>query len=357
MAPEQARDEESGPPADLWALGASLYHAVEGAPPFDRGQAIPTLTAVVYDDPRPPQRAGSLKPVLIALLSKSPAARPTAPELRRRLEEIVSPESPREDRPAPATTPLRAPSPEPEAAAVPAASAPEPRPGRRWVALAAALLALGLGAALFLPGLLDEGDGGSDGRPRAARQERGTGGGAGEAQADAQDAAAGSDAPASGGLPAEQDPTGTVPTDWTVFTDPVSGFSIAHPPDWEVIEAPADSDSVDFRDPASGTYMRVDWTDTPGDDPEQAWRDFAPDFAASHENYEEIQITPTTFQGYTAAIWEFTYSEGGTDLHAVDLGFVTGDYGFALNFQTHAENWDASQDIFEAFKASFQAPT
>src|SRR5512132_1321916 len=54
MAPEQAKGEESGPPADFWALGATMFYAVEGEPPFDRGTSIATLAAVVNDPPPPP---------------------------------------------------------------------------------------------------------------------------------------------------------------------------------------------------------------------------------------------------------------------------------------------------------------
>jgi hypothetical protein len=49
--------------------------------------------------------------------------------------------------------------------------------------------------------------------------------------------------------------------------------------------------------------------------------------------------------------------DGGAALHAVDLGFVTGSYGFALNFQTHARDWDRMQPYFEHFKESFTLPS
>src|SRR4029450_11881116 len=39
--------------ADVWALGATMFFAVEGAPPFDKGTLVRTLAAVVDEDPRP----------------------------------------------------------------------------------------------------------------------------------------------------------------------------------------------------------------------------------------------------------------------------------------------------------------
>jgi eukaryotic-like serine/threonine-protein kinase len=144
-----------------------------------------------------------------------------------------------------------------------------------------------------------------------------------------------------------------VPRDWVQYQDPVTGYAVAHPPGWTVS---TNGTLTDIRDPRSATYLRIDYTTAPGPSPVQAWLDFEPTFAAENPNYERIQITPTTFKGYDAALWEFTYTGLGTDLHAADLGFVTGPHGFALNFQTRAEDWDRMQDVFEAFQASFQPP-
>src|SRR5215204_5491269 len=90
MAPEQARGEESGPPVDFWALGATMFYAVEGEPPFDRGTSIATLAAVVNDPPRPPRRAGPLTPLITALLQKAPESRLSGPELRAELSRLAA---------------------------------------------------------------------------------------------------------------------------------------------------------------------------------------------------------------------------------------------------------------------------
>ena len=92
MAPERARGGPSGPPADLWGLGASLYAAVEGRGPFERdGTALASLTAVVADEPEPATRAGPLlSPVISGLLRKDPGERLDADEAERMLRLAAS---------------------------------------------------------------------------------------------------------------------------------------------------------------------------------------------------------------------------------------------------------------------------
>ncbi len=82
IAPERARGEESGPPEDLWALGALLYAAVEGHAPFERdGNPVASLAAAVTVEPAPAVHAGPLLwAVISGLLRKEPAVRLGAEE-------------------------------------------------------------------------------------------------------------------------------------------------------------------------------------------------------------------------------------------------------------------------------------
>lgn len=89
LAPERVRGHDPGPSADLWALGATLYTAVEGRSPFRRTSPLTTMQAVVDEEPAPPQHAGPLGPVITALLHKDPAVRPGAEEAEQMLAEAA----------------------------------------------------------------------------------------------------------------------------------------------------------------------------------------------------------------------------------------------------------------------------
>ncbi|MFE4668474.1 protein kinase [Streptomyces sp. NPDC056716] len=95
LAPERVRGHDPGPAADLWALGATLYAAVEGLSPFRRTSPLGTMQAVVEEEPEPPTHAGALAPVITALLRKDPAARPGIAETEQLLAEAAEGRRPR----------------------------------------------------------------------------------------------------------------------------------------------------------------------------------------------------------------------------------------------------------------------
>ncbi|MET7730112.1 protein kinase [Streptomyces sp. NPDC005402] len=89
MAPERAQGADPGPASDVWALGATLYAAIEGASPFRRTSTFSTLTAIVGEPLPESHRAGPLGPVLQRLLDKRPEARPGAEEARVLLQAVA----------------------------------------------------------------------------------------------------------------------------------------------------------------------------------------------------------------------------------------------------------------------------
>ncbi|GAA3490873.1 hypothetical protein GCM10018987_49560 [Streptomyces cremeus] len=89
LAPERAQGQEPGPASDVWALGATLYAAVEGGSPFRRTSTWSTLTAIVVEPLPEPVRSGPLAPVLERLLCKDPARRPDAEEAARLLTAVA----------------------------------------------------------------------------------------------------------------------------------------------------------------------------------------------------------------------------------------------------------------------------
>ncbi|WAX78413.1 serine/threonine-protein kinase [Streptomyces sp. KMM 9044] len=90
ISPERARGHKPGPAADLWSLGGLLYAAVEGTPPYDKGSAIATLTAVMTEPLEGPRNAGPLRDVIHGLLTKDPAQRLDDATSRAMLNAVIN---------------------------------------------------------------------------------------------------------------------------------------------------------------------------------------------------------------------------------------------------------------------------
>jgi tRNA A-37 threonylcarbamoyl transferase component Bud32 len=134
ISPERARGGQAGTAGDLWALGASLYAAVEGRPPFDREGVLASLTAVVTDEPDPSTRTGPLQPVISGLLRKDPGTRLGADEVEQMLRRVADGDGLLVEQPAGAGPEGRAERDQPDTAALPAPvpdaePAAEPRAG------------------------------------------------------------------------------------------------------------------------------------------------------------------------------------------------------------------------------------
>jgi len=78
LAPEVARGGEANFASDVFSLGATLYSAMEGAPPFGTTEnSIALLHRVASGQFPPPQRCGPLTPLILDMLSADPEIRPS----------------------------------------------------------------------------------------------------------------------------------------------------------------------------------------------------------------------------------------------------------------------------------------
>jgi hypothetical protein len=91
-APEQLQGQTVTPKSDVYSLGATLYHAAVGEPPF-LGDPLQIASQHVAKAPLPPRTRGAavgerLEALILGCLAKDPAARPDAETLHERLLQI-----------------------------------------------------------------------------------------------------------------------------------------------------------------------------------------------------------------------------------------------------------------------------
>jgi len=90
LSPELARGADPHPASDVWALGATLYAAVEGQSPYEtRSNPIAQLRAIATERPRPMTQAGALAPAIEAMMHEDPARRWDMATSARRLGGIA----------------------------------------------------------------------------------------------------------------------------------------------------------------------------------------------------------------------------------------------------------------------------
>ncbi len=68
MSPEQATGQRVDKRTDIYSLGATLYHMLTGAPPFQASSSIGVVCKVVREPLRPPHEANSTVPIQLSRL-------------------------------------------------------------------------------------------------------------------------------------------------------------------------------------------------------------------------------------------------------------------------------------------------
>lgn len=89
-SPEQLKGPAASPASDIFALGMVLYEMAAGVHPFRMGTPLETAGAISSAPPSPPNRLSKGLPVelnqlILSMLEKDPALRPTASDVTRRL--------------------------------------------------------------------------------------------------------------------------------------------------------------------------------------------------------------------------------------------------------------------------------
>ncbi|HEY0952797.1 serine/threonine-protein kinase, partial [Nocardioides sp.] len=76
LSPEVASGEQATDASDVWSLGATLFHALAGHPPYEVGDnVLGALYRIVHEEPPRLPDAGWLSPLLLATMSRDPRDR------------------------------------------------------------------------------------------------------------------------------------------------------------------------------------------------------------------------------------------------------------------------------------------
>ncbi|QWF20646.1 serine/threonine protein kinase [Nocardioides sp. LMS-CY] len=133
LSPEVASGQTAQPASDVWSLGATLFHALAGRPPYEVGEnVLGALYRIVNEPPPLLADAGWLAPVLAATMSTDPGSRWSMEQVRDVL--AAGPSGGRTEPLPPAGTAVAGPvavtEPEPTRQIPPAAPAPARRGSR-----------------------------------------------------------------------------------------------------------------------------------------------------------------------------------------------------------------------------------
>ncbi|WP_190220571.1 serine/threonine-protein kinase [Streptomyces griseosporeus] len=348
LAPERVRGHDPGPSSDLWALGATLYTAVEGRSPFRRTSPLSTMQAVVEEEATDPRYAGPLAPVISGLLRKDPAARPSTEQVEHMLVEAAEGRRPyavqafvptqsggygqqrRYEQPqAVDTRPHLA----PVTQAGPPTALRKKRRRVRTVALVIAVAAItGAGAAVGL------------------REWK-----AGDASHASQSPNPGPSL--SAGPSPTVEPQGTVPVGWKQYHDP-AGFSLYLPEGWKrsvSIKSKNGLQQIDYSPDGGDHLVRIAVDTLPDfDDPYAHQVDLDQQLSRQLKDYDRLGMQHQIYRDRQGSRLEYEWTAEATGFRspgayrAVDLMYVArSGVEYAIYMASPAGDWATTRKQFE----------
>jgi serine/threonine protein kinase len=391
LSPERIRGSMPGPEADLWALGATLYQAVEGASPFRRPTPIETAYAIAEEPVAPAANAGTLTRVITGLLAKEPSERLSAEEAEGmlRLSEadretalverdgIMRPgaEPPTVGLPRPehgSGPPSAGPAHPPGTDTYPSGPQhqaqhqpqpphqlqaqpqphhqPHPRPSARrrraapWIAAAAVLVLAGAGMAAYAANRS-----GSDSHHNAGPTPTATTSGTTRPP---------TTPPTTPVTPTTAAPP-PVPAGYHLDAQPDRGYAVPVPDGW-TRTVKNGGDEVDWLAPDGLVGLKVSALPFASSDPYEHWQNLEPQTGSQVKQYHRERLERTEHNGEPAAIWQFTFKGSQRDWRAIDLGFGRpGGTEYAIYLSAPESRWSEVLDVFDTAVAGFRetAPT
>ncbi|MEU8144087.1 protein kinase [Nonomuraea sp. NPDC048901] len=397
IAPERLKGLPARRESDLWSLGATLYTAVEGRSPHERGMALATMHAVLTDEPDPAPHAGPLSGVISGLLTKEPVQRLGYEETGELLRAVITQQRSRKSSAsAPAPTAVIPPAvdetptdpnllaaaadapPETGARLTPATGAHSEEPpqstqnavrpdGRRWGpivgVIVAVVLVAGLGGYLGLRSAKDSPEDGTksasvtppvkdSAKPTAATADppKTT---PSSAAPSATPTVSPSAAPTPTPTPKPTETAAAVPDGWRMYTNKKLKFSVALPKGWTRYRHNSNQIAFHGKGAGSNAYIMFEMTTNPGKDPLKDWKRQEKTAKYGFGGYDKISIKAVDFRGWPAADWDFTWNTNTGPTKVRNRGFVANGRGYAIYWHNLESRWKKDKHFFDTFAATF----